>query len=750
MNEIFLLKSLADDEDEFITENGEVIFQRHGKDYSIIVRNVPNAGMIIKSCNGEEINKTVSEFIQSYLLDLPRLASQINRTLETKRKKSGLEYIEAPAIVDQHPQKISTNESKKILLTSLNEPVPFSSQIIHLMATAGQGKTVLLEELAISLSQTYTVNDNPLPILLPIDLLGRYIGTIDDAIAGSLNNTYNFPRLSQKDIVLCLKKNWICLALDGFDELVARVGSSDAFSKITDLLDQLEGNGSIILSARDNFFESHHIIYSMQSFLRPQIGSYTTIKFALVEWEQEQVERIFKNYGSNDPHKDYLDLKETFGNDINLLTNPFFLTKICKLWFEKKERFSEIEQTQSHLSRINYIIEIYLKRETEEKWINRDGKQIIPFKAHNSILGYIAEEMWRTSSFKLSSEELKLSTQIACSILNINADKVDEITERIPTHAVFDVANRLYSFSHDQFFYYYFGFRIAARIVSNDFSEIDTILSEKEINPLLASWIKYNIVFFAKGKNQTKAINELQRISAKQNVSLLLKNNIGVILSSLISVSEIENIQIQKCVFSSDCFKNTNVSNVSFSNCEFWKIDLSGTAFNECNFENCSFSDIKLDEETLFQNVNFGKNVSITQLSIYKENFDTEYVFSPFEIRKEMLRRHIIFVEDIEEETDQVIDVKHDVLKCIMKFIKQSNKFHYVSIDEMLEEVGRFSKDIAKIGLASGIFNERIVSGTNQRMVVFTCDKNSLLEALRKPVTDTRINDFWAAIVAKF
>lgn len=750
MDELELLKAIADDADEFSVENGEIYFQRHGKEYIVIVKRMPNAGIIVESCNGDNVNKTVLEFIQSYLLDLPTLASQISRTLEAKREKMALRYIDAPAIIATRSGEFKTKESKNALLDLLKEPVAFITQIIHLMATAGQGKTFLLDELAIQLAQTYSVNTNPTPILLPIDLLGRYIGTIDDAIAGSLNNTYNFPRLSQKDVILCLRLNWVCLALDGFDELVARIGSSEAFSKITDLLDQLKSNGSIILSARENFFESHNIIYSMQSFLRPQVGSYETTTVSLVAWEQEQIEKIFGIYGSRKANDDYLSLKEAFGNDVALLANPFFVTKICKLWFEKQERFYDLDKIDSQLSRINYIIEIYIKRETQEKWVTREGNEIISYEDHNFILGYIAEEMWRTSSFKLSIEELKLATEIACTNKKLSPDKIDATTERIQTHAVLDASNKLYSFSHDQFFNFYFGYRVAFRIIEQDFSEIETIFSEREINPLLSSWIKYNITKFEEITNNIDVINMLQEISSKPNVSLFLKNNIGFILSALISLNSSQEIEIKNCVFSSDSFKKANIKNISFKNCDFWRIDLSDSTLCNCSFTDCSFSDLKINEASRFKDVVFWGDFTITQLSVFENNSDGKLFFSPVEIKNKLSQKDIKFKVAFDKNTEDTIEVRDDILNCIIKFIKKSNKFYNISINEMVEEVSRFSRDIGKIGLETGIFKEKYISGTNQDIVIFACDKNSLLKALNKKVTDKRINDFWDRIVAKY
>src|SRR5207244_1754248 len=107
-------------------------------------------------------------------------------------------------------------DSAEGLRQHLNEKEAGTTRFVQLMAPAGQGKTVLLEQIALENARTYQPDEYPVPLLLPVDLLGRYVGTIDDAIAGSLNNTYTFPSLTQRDVVECIRHGWLILALDGF------------------------------------------------------------------------------------------------------------------------------------------------------------------------------------------------------------------------------------------------------------------------------------------------------------------------------------------------------------------------------------------------------------------------------------------------------------------------------------------------------------------------------------------------------
>ena len=253
-----VLAELSDDPGDFDQSGGTAIFVRQGQEHILDVRNVPGAGISV--AEGEDGFCPISTYIQRDVLGLPRLATQISRALNRAGGKRPGGFVEGPATLVTPSGRTEWSRALSDLREYLLTAEPGSTRLVQLMAKAGQGKTVLLEHAAMQLAEQYQPEAHPIPLLLVVDLLGRYVGTIDDAIAGSLNNTYLFPGLTQRDVALCIRRRWLSLALDGFDELVARVGSRDAFLRITELLDQLRESGTRILSARESFFELYHLL----------------------------------------------------------------------------------------------------------------------------------------------------------------------------------------------------------------------------------------------------------------------------------------------------------------------------------------------------------------------------------------------------------------------------------------------------------------------------------------------------------
>lgn len=363
------LAELSDIPTDFAHAGGEAMFARHGQEYVIHVRNVPGVGFCIDRINDDDLGNApipISRFVQQELLKLPRLARQIQRALDASRKLRPTPYIDGPAHAMVGGKTVQWSEARQELQRVIAEFEPGATRLVQLVARAGQGKTVLLEEIAVNCAQAYRPDPSPSPLVLVVDLLGRYVGSIDDAIAGALNNTYLSPGMSQRDVVYCMQQNWLVLALDGFDELAARIGARDAFLRISDLVDQLKASGTVVLSARDSFFELHRISASIRTYLQPKNGTYDTWEIVLDKWSRKQGVEVFRGINSGDPDGAFTQLLNAFSNDEDLVLQPFFLTRLAQLWMNG-ERFEAAKGLPEGLGRFKYVIEAFVSREVQRR-----------------------------------------------------------------------------------------------------------------------------------------------------------------------------------------------------------------------------------------------------------------------------------------------------------------------------------------------------------------------------------------------
>ena len=734
-----LLRELADDSSEYIQEAGTIVFSRQGTEHSLELREVPVHGLSVRSEGEQQQFTPIGTFIQRDLLGLPRLARQILRALDRAAKERP-RFVEGPAEALIGKTTTRWPAVSKALVETLPEAEPGTTRLIQLMAPAGQGKTVLLEEVAGTFARTYQPDPHPVPILLPVDLLGRYVGTIDDAIAGSLNNTYVFPGLSQRDVALCVRKRWLVLALDGFDELVARVGARDAFFRITELLEQLHGAGTIIISARESFFELHQITSAIRSYLQPRTGSYSTITTRLLPWTQDQGVQVFQNLGSTNAVQDLEDLTAAFEGDEQIVLHPFFLTRLADLW-RKGERFAEAGQQNDRLTRTKYVIETFIARESGEKWVTREGAPLLSPAEHTSVLGVIAEEMWRSGAFRITLDELRVATEIGLSEAKVVADKVEEVLARMPTHAALTTRDRGISFLHDRFFHYFLGCHVAALLARRDKTALDQALLSREFSPQMVEWVQWR---WKQLNDSASRVVEFLNEFGSGTAEGMVASNAALLIAALLRDHK-GKVEVTKKTFVGNALIGGAYADVRFVECQFWHVDLTGTRFQRCMFENCKFGDLRVDGDTRFDQSVLDKS------SFTSVDFGGAYtVFSPSEIDKMLAK---MGAKTIAAAVVEVVKprVHADALKCVERFLRASDRTCDVAIEDM-EEDYEDASTVANIGLRTAVLRSvsKPASGPKRTFVRFKIDRDRLLPGQLRKTGDSAIDDFWNEMATKF
>ncbi len=736
-----LLKELADDASEYVQEGGTIVFTRQGTEHALDLREVPVHGLSVVTTDGGTQQFTpIGTFIQRDLLGLPRLARQILKALD-RAAKDRPRFVEGPAEALIGKTTTRWPAVSRALADALQESEPGTTRLIQLMAQAGQGKTVLLEEIAATFARNYQPDPHPIPILLPVDLLGRYVGTIDDAIAGSLNNTYVFPGLSQRDVALCVRKRWLVLALDGFDELVARVGARDAFLRITELLEQLQGAGTVVVSARESFFELYQITSAIRSYLQPRSGSYSTITSRLLPWTRDQGVQVFRNLGSANAEEDLDELMAAFESDEQIVLHPFFLTRLADLW-RKGERFADAGHQNDRLTRTKYVIETFIARESDEKWVTRDGVPLLNSAEHTSVLGVVAEEMWRSGAFRITVDELRVATEIGLSEAKISPDRVDEVLARIPTHAALTSRDRGISFLHDRFLHYFLGCHLATLVARRDKAALEQALLPREFSPQMVEWVQWK--WKQLGDSASKAVEFLNEFGSSA-AETVVASNAALLIAALLRDHK-GKVEVAKKTFIGNALIGGAYADVRFVDCQFWHVDLTGARFQRCTFDGCKFGDLRVDGDTRFD------HSILDKCSFTSVDYGGAYtVFSPIEIEKMLARMGAKTIAAAVAPAVPKPRVHTDAIKCVERFLRASERTCDVGIED-IEEDSEEASTVASIGLRTGVLRpiSKPASGPKRTFVRFKIDREKLLPGQVQKTGDSAIDDFWNEMAAEF
>jgi hypothetical protein len=657
--------------------------------------------------------------------------------VERSRSIRPAPYIDGPAQLQQDAQILEWEDTGEQFRQYLNTPEAGTTRLVELMANAGQGKTFLLEQLAHTTATAYVPDDYPQPFLLIVDLLGRYVGTIDDALAGALANTYRFPGLSQRDIALAISQRWIHLALDGFDELAARIGPRDAFLRVTELLDQLQNSGTVILSARSAFFELYQISSAVRSYLKPQRGSYSTALLRLGAWSPREGALVFARLGSLEPDRDLQGLLDAFGGDSSLILQPFFLTRLAALW-KSGERFADAAEKRDPQWRTAYIIGELVEREATTKWTDpHKNEPILTADQHATLLEGVAEEMWRAGTFRLSAEELRIAAQLALSDLQLPQVVAQGVEDRIATHAAFIARDRGFSFIHDRFFHYYLGRRLASLLHAKAAASLQAVLEARELPPEVCDWA--NWMLRTESGKRTDAVSVLQHLRDSNPAAATTESNAGLMIARLLHDAP-QGGEVRGIAFLGDGFRGRAYTNVRFVECAWWQADLLGATFVECEFDHCTFGDIAIDEGTSFARSKL-VDCEFQGMDLRGER----QVFDPARIVQVLQQRGaLVHSTHDQPHAAPLHSIDQRVLQGLAKLVRKAER----SCDFTEQDVTDYlphARQLLKLGIEAEVLrhSNRITSGPHKEFLRFRVDRQLFLRGEAQRTGDDRIDRFW-------
>lgn len=192
-----------------------------------------------------------------------------------------------------------------------------SVKVMLIDGPAGIGKTRFIEYLAWRRAEHYLVKRRPL--VLHVQSRGRVLTFLQDLIASSLQSLRLSVTFDQLPVLV--RHGLVTLAIDGFDELADPNGYELAWSQVNDLVDQVRGNGTLILAGRETFIGHQRVLNSIKSLNEDDLRV-----LALQPPRPEDAKQWLKSRGAPMPE---------FADDLfephSFALRPFFLTQLRRL-----------------------------------------------------------------------------------------------------------------------------------------------------------------------------------------------------------------------------------------------------------------------------------------------------------------------------------------------------------------------------------------------------------------------------------
>lgn len=345
-----------------------------------------------------------------------------------------------------------------------------STRVVVVTGDAGAGKTSVLKELVRQQADKY-LQGKARALFLYVNAQGRALARFSEALATELNDLRIL--LPYHAVSTLARHGLVIPVIDGFDELLGVGGYDDAFSSLSGFIEELDGRGSLIASARSTYYEQEFVARANRvSSLGSHVWEQTPVQ--IKTWSANEVSTLIeiraREAGLSKDERERLDQsvdKAFEGINSTLKTKPLFITKTLDLLLDKKT-FLQKQLFSQGKDLLEQLVGLYVERERTEKLLSRSGAPLLSTGQLLALWCELAEEMWNQETRELD----KNSVREVATYTVASEGKVDGsagiVIERMPKMAFLSNGQTPggVAFEHEVFFSYFLAKVFASRIPS--------------------------------------------------------------------------------------------------------------------------------------------------------------------------------------------------------------------------------------------------------------------------------------------
>jgi len=665
------LQAFADEENDIIIEpNGDILINRLGNELNFTVFYDEYNNLMVRY---ENIEFPYRLFLSKKLASLDVFAQKILDKFPPIDN-----YINGPAAIESVTQGEIIGQSLDLLKSACDDTL-FCTKVVFVTADAGHGKTVLLRMYQNIVASKFLSGKSKY-LFWHIDLQGRQLLRLNEALMGSLGEL-RMAGIYMQSIIALLKHGLLILAIDGFDELAAEQGSSDALGALSHLVGKLNDAGTIVAASRRTFFDAEEYTKRtrMLSSAVSKRSQYDHIK--LSAWKKENILKFFSQYRLDskkfeDPKRLYDKILIELNNNPNhpMITRPFLINQMAKgLLRYNEDPSSFIRSMTNPLDGVASVVEAFINREVTEKWKLREtGEPLLTQDQHMQLLSTVAEEMWFAQKERIRFDFIQEILTILMDDWKIETKNQSQIVEMVKMHVLLipDVSDYNYRrFEHPEFKNYFLSQSLNKILLplgkGKSKVECKRFLS---LGQLPDSVAKYTASIIGKNPEYlTPIIVELVGLVQKEWRPTYLQSNVGTIIPSLINRVPFENtVKIDaNIIFTSLVLEDTNLQNIHLEGCKFINVKLKNIYWENVEFVNCEFQDIVIDVDSVINNIRISGCI-FSSVIVSKDGEEYSREYSPQRIVNILSDIGFIFVD----EKAQALDLfdKSVEKKLILKF----------------------------------------------------------------------------------
>lgn len=595
-----------DDQDLAIEQSGEFILVRGGQDVS---------GRLIDDGSGDirvEVDGTSMTYRRFLTHRLGRLDVLAERIL-AKRSAPSV-FIDGSALLSTASGEPRAMPATEALATVCAEGSPFSTRVAFVTADAGHGKTLLLRQLQHQTAEEFAAG-RASHLFWHVDLQGRQLVRLSEALMGDLGEL-RFSGLWMPAVLRLMRMRALVLAVDGFDELAAEQGSTDALGALANLVRQLDGKGVVVAASRRTFFDTEDYLARAGLIRRSMAAACQFDQIALSPWGRDEGMRLLGEMnrlhgGFADVDGLYATTLRELGGDTHhpMLSRPFLLSQLGRAIIEFGiEPATFIRGMDDPHKGVAALVQAFIEREVRDKWIHREtGEPYLTAEQHMELLGRVAEEMYEAQKDRLKLDVIETIASILLEQWGVDVERRVQAVSMVRMHVLLTVppdgeAN-VRSFDHTEFRDYFIAYalrrHLEAAIDSGALGQLATIL---RIAQLTDSTAKYVCAMIDLRGDRSRILAErLAELCRREKRMSFVPLNVGTLLPFVLDgrVPGSEGVVIEApAVFSSLVFEGTTLEDVRLESCTFLNASLSGIRWSGVQLVRCILGELTIDQES--------------------------------------------------------------------------------------------------------------------------------------------------------
>ena len=493
---------------------------------------------------------------------------------------------------DLPSQKQELPPATDCLLDLAEEADADATRVIMVTGEAGSGKTKVLQELVSRQADRY-VRGKTDKLFLYVNAQGRALARLNEALATELQDLR--VSLTYHSVATLARVGILIPVIDGFDELLGVSGYDDAFNSLAQFLEQMDGQGCLVASARSVYYEEEFLSRAgRESATKGQVWSHVPV--VIEDWgEQEREDFIGKIAEKADLSDDDREIfreqvDKVFRTQQALASKPLFVARTADLLVRSETDI--LDGGDDDL--LGALTQAFLTREQREKLLDRQREPMLEIDQLNLLMCELAQEMWNQETRELDSGSVREVADYALATLKVSESVRQIVTERMPTLAFLtrsDVHGGI-TFEHEVFFIYFLALSIVDQYLGQDV-DVRVMLSRSALPELAAERLAHHLKQRSMlGSRELEHV--LRRLAhagrTEWRRTTQVRENAGLIVLAVLGAcaAESERHEIVGQTIASVVFPGGHLHDVTLRNCsltsvEMRRTDLSRTKFIECN-----------------------------------------------------------------------------------------------------------------------------------------------------------------------